>query len=163
MSYILRPIAIADGKFIQEMLYHALYVPPGQPPFSRDIIRPPELAKYADCQLDRDIGMVAEIADSRIAVGAAWLRLFTSDNRGYGYINEHTPELTIAVLPEYRDRGIGTQLLTKLLLEAQNHYSSISLSVSANNPALELYRRFGFETIESHNQSLTMIKNLKSI
>ena len=161
MEYIIRPVAIADLDFLREILYQALYVPPGHPPFPRDIVLQPELAKYvANWNLDRDLGFVAAIEESRTLVGAAWLRLFASNNRGYGYINEHTPELTIAVLPEYRDRGIGTQLLTALFARAKNYYSSVSLSVSTDNPALKLYCRFGFETIDRNNTSLIMMKNL---
>ena len=62
-------------------------------------------------------------------------------------------ELAIAVLPEYRDRGIGTQLLNKLLEAAQNHFPAISLSVRSDNPAVGLYQRLGFVRVEDSDKS----------
>lgn len=77
------------------------------------------------------------------------------ENKGYGYVDDDTPELSIAVLPEYRSQGVGTQLLTHLFTSAYGQ-SSISLSVSADNSALRLYERFGFEVVSKSNGSLTM-------
>jgi ribosomal-protein-alanine N-acetyltransferase len=56
---------------------------------------------------------------------------------------------TIAVVPEYEGRGIGTTLLTSLIEEACRRYAAdLLLEVRADNPrAQQLYRRFGFEQI----------------
>ncbi|MCQ6271424.1 ribosomal protein S18-alanine N-acetyltransferase [Pseudarthrobacter sp. R1] len=56
---------------------------------------------------------------------------------------------TIAVVPEYEGRGIGTTLLTRLVEEARRrHAADLLLEVRADNPrAQQLYRRFGFEQI----------------
>jgi ribosomal-protein-alanine N-acetyltransferase len=56
---------------------------------------------------------------------------------------------TIAVLPEYEGRGIGTALLTELLTEARRRGANdVLLEVRADNPrAQQLYLRFGFEQI----------------
>lgn len=56
---------------------------------------------------------------------------------------------TIAVVPEYEGRGIGTTLLTRLIEEARRRYAlDVLLEVRADNPrAQQLYRRFGFEQI----------------
>lgn len=56
---------------------------------------------------------------------------------------------TIAVVPEYEGRGIGTTLLTRLIEEARHrHAADVLLEVRADNPrAQQLYRRFGFEQI----------------
>ncbi|NER79408.1 MAG: GNAT family N-acetyltransferase, partial [Leptolyngbya sp. SIO1D8] len=108
-----------------------------------------------------DIGFIAVSMNSQVALGAAWLRLFQPDSPGYGYLDEETPELAIAVRPQDRDQGIGTALLTRLLVRAADRYSAVSLSVSIGNPALRLYRRFGFETVEQTEDSLTMVKILR--
>ena len=163
ISYIIRSIELTDVPFLWEMLYRALYLPPGTPLLPRDVIFTPELAKYVQDWgvYEDDLGWIAILAESQTPIAAAWLRLFKSDNPGYGYIDDNTPELSIAVLPEYRDRGIGTKLLTKLLAEAKNRYSTVSLSVSADNPASRLYLRLGFEVVNQDNNSLTMKKELK--
>lgn len=163
ISYIIRPIKANDEPFLSEILYQALYIPSGASPLPRDIILRPELAKYyQDWGWEGDRGLIAALEQSQIPVGAAWLRLFASNNPGYGYIDDHTPELSIALLPKYRGQGIGTKLLTELLDQARSSYSAVSLSVLLDNPALRLYRRFGFEVFEQHDNSLTMKKDLES-
>lgn len=160
MSYIIRSIDVDDEPFLWEMLYQALFVPPDTNPLPKEIIFQPELAKYVqNWGLDEDRGLIAVLEDSQTLVGAVWLRIFKSSNPGYGYIDDHTPELSIAVLPKYRGRGIGTKLLTELFSQVRNQYSAVSLSVSSNNPALRLYRRLGFEVINRQNNSLTMKKD----
>ena len=89
-------------------------------------------------------------------IGAAWLRLLSGDQRGYGYVDDATPELTIAVVPECRGKGVGTRLLSHLLATAESCYSSLSLSVLTDNPALRLYERLGFETVGTCGRSLVM-------
>ena len=56
---------------------------------------------------------------------------------------------TIAVVPEYEGRGIGTTLLTALIEEARRRRAAdVLLEVRADNPrAQQLYVRFGFEQI----------------
>ena len=56
---------------------------------------------------------------------------------------------TIAVVPEYEGRGIGTALLTSLIGEARRRGAAdVLLEVRADNPrAQQLYVRFGFEQI----------------
>jgi [ribosomal protein S18]-alanine N-acetyltransferase len=56
---------------------------------------------------------------------------------------------TIAVVPEFEGRGIGSALLTELIEESRRrHAADVLLEVRADNPrAQDLYRRFGFEQI----------------
>lgn len=82
----------------------------------------------------------------------------SGQDRGYGYVDDATPELSIALLPAYRGRGIGSQLLARLLEQAQGCCPGVSLSVSAGNPARRLYERFGFEIVAERGSSLTMLK-----
>ena len=159
MKYIIRPIKTTDEAFLWEILYQALYIPPGKSPLPKDIVFQPQLAKYvANWKPNQDTGFIAATKD-KTSVGATWLRVFTSNDPGYGYIDDYTPELTIAVLPKYRAQGVGTKLLTKLFSQAKSYYSSVSLSISSDNPAFKLYRRFGFEIISQHNNSLIMKKD----
>jgi ribosomal protein S18 acetylase RimI-like enzyme len=158
-GYTIRPITPADEPFLWEALYHAIYLAPGDTPPERDIVNRPELARYARGWDDvNDIGFVAVSQEIQQPIGAAWIRLLTSDNRGYGYIDDATPELSIAVLPEYRGQGVGTGLLTHLLQAVSIHRRSVSLSVEAGNLASRLYRRLGFEIVRTSGTSLIMRK-----
>ncbi len=52
--------------------------------------------------------------------------------------------IDLAILPEYRGRGIGSLILQDLQRQASEHGVPLELSVSLDNPAQALYRRFGF-------------------
>ena len=81
-------------------------------------------------------------------VGAAWYRLFTAEEPGYGFVDAETPELTIAVVPSARGRGHGDELLVALLEQARGDgFEGVSLSVEPENPALQLYERHGFRKV----------------
>lgn len=96
-----------------------------------------------------------------LLVGAAWLRLLTGDERGYGWVDDATPELSMAVMPPWRGQGIGSRLLAALLDAAAERYDAVSLSVQADNSALRLYQRFGFEVVADGGTWYTMRKRLR--
>ena len=52
------------------------------------------------------------------------------------------------ILPEYQGRGIGTQLIRSLLVEARREGLPVTLRVLTGNPAKRLYERLGFEVVE---------------
>ena len=159
MECNIRALTPKDESFLWEMLYQALYVPEGHPALPREIVQIPELARYVkDWGRPGDCGFLASDPITGESIGATWLRLLIGDNKGYGHVDDNTPELSIAVLPEYRGQGVGSQLLAHLLA-SECGQSSISLSVSADNPAVRLYKRFGFETIVQSNESLIMKRN----
>jgi ribosomal protein S18 acetylase RimI-like enzyme len=138
------------------MLYQAIFVPPGSEMPSRDIIDQPELAAYIADFGERtgDVGVVA--TEGEISVGAAWARLMS----GYGFVDEATPELSIALMPEYRGQGIGTQLMQALLDALKPLAARVSLSVQRANPALRLYQRLGFGVVSSDETSVIMVRSL---
>lgn len=140
------------------MLYHALYVPEGSPPFPKEIVNQPDIAKYVfDWGKPGDKGFVAIDKTSHLPIGAVWIRLFNSYNPGYGYVAEDIPELSIAVLPGNRGVGIGTQLLNHMLAKAGENNTGLSLSVTSENPAKRLYERLGFQVVNMKGASLTML------
>ena len=158
----IRSLTPADEQFLAEMVYQAIFVPEGGKPPARDILQQSEISKYfRDFGRPGESGYVAFEEHTRRPVGAAWLRLFKADDKGYGYVDEATPELTIAVLPAYRGRGAGTMLLEYLLSRAQRLYPAISLSVWPENPAYRLYQRLGFVGVEEHGPAVTMLKRFK--
>ena len=62
----------------------------------------------------------------------------------------------IALLPEWRGRGIGTAILTALQATADADGKGVGIFVEKFNPALRLYRRLGFTEIADHGIYLEM-------
>jgi ribosomal protein S18 acetylase RimI-like enzyme len=154
---VIRPIKPEDRRFLWEMLYQAIHVTQGSEPPSRDLLLRPEIRRYLqDWGQPHDSGFVAVDPLTAEPIGAAWLRLLIGDQKGYGYVDDETPELTVAVVPECRGQGIGTRLLSQLLANAEARYPCLSLSVSPDNPALRLYSRMGFETVGTCGTSVVM-------
>lgn len=50
----------------------------------------------------------------------------------------------LALLPDYRNLGIGSQILTSILNEAKAKNLPVNIHVERFNPAQNLYRRLGF-------------------
>ena len=64
--------------------------------------------------------------------------------------------MDIALLPEHRGSGIGTQLLRELQEEARSTGKSLTIHVERFNRALALYQRLGFKEIEDKGVYLLM-------
>lgn len=67
------------------------------------------------------------------------------------YVHRRPAELRIvdiALLPEYRKRGVGSALLRELLAEADGAGLPVTIHVECFNPALRLYERLGFHRVE---------------
>ncbi len=97
----------------------AIYSPDQLLPES--IVHEPSLAKYAACfgQKEGDYGFVLFV-DGRLT-GAAWTRLFKAHNKGYGFVNDSTPELSMAIEPAFRGKGYGYKLVNKLIEKLQSN------------------------------------------
>jgi GNAT superfamily N-acetyltransferase len=68
------------------------------------------------------------------AIGRLYLGRWKSEHR----------IVDIALLPEHRGQGLGTALLSDLLDEAAAAGKAVTIHVEKFNPAMSLYRRFGF-------------------
>jgi ribosomal protein S18 acetylase RimI-like enzyme len=64
--------------------------------------------------------------------------------------------MDIALLPEHRGAGIGTELLRDLQEEARSTGKSLTIHVERFNPALRLYERLGFQQVEDKGVYLLM-------
>lgn len=81
-----------NQEFIKEMTYQAIHINDGDIPPSRDILEDPKLKKYyAEFGKENDLGYIAIDIESEKKVGAIWLRRFTGENRGWGYVDDSTP------------------------------------------------------------------------
>jgi ribosomal protein S18 acetylase RimI-like enzyme len=138
MDYRVRALTVEDESIVWEMLRYAAHESSVE-----SVKQQLYLARYAlNWGRMGDLGCVASI--NTTVIGAAWLRLWLGEDKGFGYIKDEIPELAIAVVPDYRGKGIGTNLLTQILGVAKIKYPAVSLSVRANNPVLQLYERTGF-------------------
>jgi GNAT superfamily N-acetyltransferase len=148
---MLRPVGIHDVRFLRDMLRHAYHWR-----FAEDAERP--VYRYVqNWGRPGDAGVLA--LDGPHAYGAAWYRLFTADEPGFGFVDEQTPELTIAVVPSRRGKGAGRELLEALLARARTSgYAAISLS--AEKEQVPYYERLGFETVDESEHAVTMLARL---
>lgn len=146
-----------DYPILREMFYLSLFVPDGEDPYPESVIDLPELSIYLNgFGKEGDFGFVCENNDQ--PVGAIWGRVFDESGKGFGFIDDKTPELGMAVLPEYRNKGIGNKLLQLFLNEAKRRgYRAVSLSVDKRNPAKRLYDRAGFTVVRDNNVDYIMI------
>ena len=146
-----------DEGFLWEMLYEAVFTPPGRPRPSRNILLEPAIARYVTgWGRAGDTGVVAVHGDSGQAAGAAWFRRFPSDAPVYGFVNAETPELAMAVRPAFRGRGVGTSLLNALIEIGRSTHPGLSLSVDPENPARRLYERAGFKDHGSSGRTMLL-------
>ena len=152
--------APADELFLKEMTYQAIYSPKGGGFLPRKVLEEAAIRRYyADFGREGDEAFVAS-SDGE-AVGAVWIRFATTAQKGYGFVRSDVPELTIAVLPTFRGRGIGKSLLERMLIHLRaTDLEAVALSVSRSNPARKLYERHGFRVLKKQKNSCTMLLEL---
>ncbi len=159
---IYRSLQHQEIPFLKEMLYEALYIPEGQAPFPPSILDSPEISKYIKNWGEKqgDVAIVLESEGELIA--AIWGRKFEVSEKSYGFIDEQTPEISMAVKAGFRNKGIGTKLIELISEEYHKlNYSALSLSVDKLNPAQKLYERMGFSFFEESSTAITMKKDLQ--
>ncbi len=158
---IYRELDSSEYDFLNEMLYAALFVPEGGKPFERSILDNPDIARYTENWGNQkgDVSFVAVV--DRQLVGAIWGRMFIHPNKGYGYVDDLIPELSMAIKPAFRNQGIGNQLLSLISEKyASLNVQALSLSVDNRNHAKRLYQRSGFQISRKEGTSLIMMKEL---
>jgi len=159
----IRQIQPQEYPVLEDFLYNAIFLPPDAEPVPREIIFEPEIVIYIKNFGGKDdCGVIAE--ENEKIVGAAWTRIIPA----YGHIDNQTPELVISVLPEWRGKSIGTQMMQYLFnLLRKRGYRQTSLSVQKNNPSVRFYQRLGYEITGERidhvgNEDYLMIKNFKT-
>lgn len=158
MKYFIRTMKQGEYGLLEDFLYHAIFVPDWyKNPVPRSVIYEPELWRTIENfgQYKDDFCLVAE-ADEKI-VGAVWVRT----SKQYGHIDDQTPCFSISLYPEYRNQGIGTELMKKMIKSlTEKGYKRGSLSVQKENYAVRLYSKLGFKTVKENNGEYIMVKEL---
>ena len=158
----IRPLGPQDQDNLWTWLHHALWEPPPAPPRAREVLMRPEVRIYAeDWGRPGDVGVVAEV-DNR-DVGACWMRRLSA-GVGLGFVDDQTPQLAIALLPEYRGQGYGqTLMLVALQMAREAGFRQVSASVHPANPALVLYERGGFRAHGERNGYRLLVAELQPL
>lgn len=147
-NIIYRPLINKDEPFLWKMLFEAAHMAEAKETIE-DAKSNPTLSLYVKDFGNKptDIGFLAFHKTSKEKIGAAWVRLLIDDSKGYSFIDNETAELAMATVKNYRNRGIGSKLLSLLIKTTQKKINAIGLSVRDSNPAIRLYKRFGFKMI----------------
>lgn len=116
-----------------------------------------ELAMIVDWSEEQKDGFVrqqftAQDAWYREHYTGASLDLILVDGVPAGRLYVHRREreirlMDITLLPEFRGRGLGGEILAGLFAEATTAGKPLTIHVEKYNPAMRLYRRLGFTTI----------------
>lgn len=133
MEYTIREMTLEEYPLLNDFLYEAIFIPDGIAPPPKNIIASPELQIYVDRfgALKADFSLVTEVEN---------------------------PSLAISLYKEYRGRGIGTDMMKKMLSLLKAHgYKCVSLSVQKDNYAAEMYRKIGFEIIKENGDEWIML------
>ena len=143
-AYAIREIRKDEVELLKDFLYEAIFIPEGVTPPPRSILDQPELRVYIDDFGSRkgDHCLVADCNGK--VVGAVWTRIMDD----YGHVDDDTPSLAISLYEEYRGKGIGTQIMAKMLGLLKNNY------------AVKIYERVGFQTVDENEQEYIMVCEL---
>ncbi|MGZ5846807.1 MAG: GNAT family N-acetyltransferase [Ramlibacter sp.] len=154
-----RPLSPADQPQLWHWLHVALWDPPPAGLRPIEVLQAPAVRIYAeDWGRPTDVGVVAQVdgADA----GACWMRLLPV-GVGMASVDARTPQLGIALLPQYQHQGHGRALMQAALRAArQAGYASVSLTVHPQNPAIRLYEACGFRKREVRNTYHLMVAQL---
>lgn len=158
MIYKIRKIEKNEYELLNIFLYEAIFIPKGMEKPPEDIIKNKELQVYIeDFGTNKDDNCLVAEYKNKI-IGACWTRIMND----YGHIDNETPSFAISLLKEYRNYGIGTELMKQMLIKLKiQGYTQASLSVQKINYAVRMYQKVGFEIIGENDEEYIMICRLQ--
>ena len=161
-SIIIRHFSKDDFPSLEKLQYEAIFIPEGVEPPPFEIIQQSEIEIYI-----RDFGkkqddccLLAEM-DGKI-IGGVWVRILSGEIKGFGYVDDETPEFAISLFKEYRNQGIGTKLMLEMIDYLKNKgHKKCSLAVQKDNYAVKMYKKVGFEIVKEKDKEYLMICDLQ--
>jgi ribosomal protein S18 acetylase RimI-like enzyme len=114
-------------------------------------LRKATMAAYL-AQFGRDLSEEQNL--SRVLYRFECAQIVLNDEKPVGLFKVHRGEglweiIQLQLCPSMQGRGIGSELLRRLILEAEAAKAQLQLSVLRNNPARRLYESLGFTVIGS--------------
>ena len=158
--YTIRELKPTEYPLLSDFLYEAIFQPDETNLADKSIIERPELQVYIkDFGKEKDDYCFCAEVDSKI-VGAVWVR----NIKGYGNVDDRTPEFAISLYRDYRGQGIGTELMKKMLEHlSKRGYKKASLAVQKENYAVNMYRSLGFLVVDENTEEYIMVYEFKEI
>lgn len=146
-----------ETYLLRDFLYEAIYIPEGMDAPPKEVVDLPELRVYIEDfgKKKDDFCLMAECEGK--VVGAVWVRIMND----YGHVDDETPSLSISLYKEYRNKGIGCNLM-HIMIERlkEKGYGRVSLSVQKANYAFRMYLKLGFVVIRETDEEFVMVKTL---
>jgi len=91
----------------------------------------------------KDLGLYALV--DNVITGAIWTRK----------LDGGVPILSMAILPEFRAKGIGTAMMEQFLVEAGAVSQEMQVETYENERVINFYEKFGFVKIDKSKMSKT--------
>ena len=158
MKYIIREMQSQEYFLLDDFLYEAIFQRDETNLAPKSIINTSELQVYINKfgKEKDDYCLCAEVKGK--VVGAVWVR----NIKGYGSIDEITPEFAVSLYRDFRGYGIGTEMMNRMLAYLkQAGYSKASLAVQKDNYALKMYLNVGFQVIDQNEEEYIMVHYLQ--
>lgn len=157
VNCIIRPLHPEKTYLLRDFLYEAIYIPEGMDAPPKEVVDLPELRVYIEDfgKKKDDFCLVAECEGK--VVGAVWVRIMND----YGHVDDETPSLSVSLYKEYRNKGIGSNLMRVMIEKLKEQgYGRVSLSVQKANYAFRMYLKLGFVVIRETDEEFVMVKTL---
>lgn len=163
INYQIRPIKSSEFGVLKEFLYEAIFQPDEAKLLPIDVVDNPELKIYYEgFGEESDLCLVADV-DGKI-VGAVWTRILNGEIKGFGNVDDITPEFSISIYKKFRKMGIGKALMNNMLaLLKEKGYKRASLSVQKKNYAANMYKEMGFHAIKETSEEYIMVCELNNL
>jgi ribosomal protein S18 acetylase RimI-like enzyme len=160
LDYLFRELKEEEYPLLRDFTYESIFQRDENNPLPRDIVDTPLfLVFYENFGQADDCALAAE-ADGAV-VGAVWTRITRGAVKGFGHVDDQTPEFAIAVLKPYCGAGIGAALMGAMLARLRERgYARASLSVQRDNYAVRLYERAGFRVLRATDEEYIMVCDL---